>query len=193
MQFRAAEKDDAERIAGLHADSWRRTYRGMMLDEFLDGPVLANRLDEWDRRLSNTPVDRWVCLAMDGSRLVGFICIFGNKDPVWGSCIDNLHVSPDCHRRGIGAVLMGHAAKWLGDAYPGLGVYLWVMSANEQARRFYERLGAKNAGITIKPDPGGGNAPNCRYVWQDPSVLREGTARWICTPTPPKDLSDRKC
>ena len=41
MHFRRAEARDADRIAQLHAESWRRTYRGMMRDEFLDGDVLT--------------------------------------------------------------------------------------------------------------------------------------------------------
>jgi ribosomal protein S18 acetylase RimI-like enzyme len=187
VEFRVAG-DDAERIAELHAQSWRRTYRGMMRDEFLDGPVVANRLDAWQKRLSENLVDRWVYLATDGSQLVGFICVFGNEDPIWGSYIDNLHVSADYHRRGIGAVLMGHAAAWLGARYPGSGVYLWVMMANESARRFYERLGATDAGTIIKCDPGGGHAPNCRYVWRDPAALRQHATEWMPGTTPQIDF-----
>jgi len=37
MNFRRAAACDADRIAQLHAESWRRAYRGMMRDEFLDG------------------------------------------------------------------------------------------------------------------------------------------------------------
>ena len=179
MELRVAVEGDAERIAVLHAESWRRTYRGMMRDEFLDGPAFANRRDAWQQRLSEDLVDRWVYLALDSSRLVGFICVFGHEDATWGSYIDNLHVSPDGQRRGIGAVLMGRAAEWLWGRYPGSGVYLWVMEANASARRFYGRLGASDAGTIIRCDPGGGHAPNCRYVWQDPAALRQRAAQWM--------------
>ena len=45
------------------------------------------------------------------------------------------------------------------------------MEANAAARAFYERLGATNAGTIELEDPGGGYAPNCRYVWARPDLL----------------------
>jgi hypothetical protein len=39
VSFRAAGQDDAHAIAELHADSWRRHYRGAYSDAFLDGDV----------------------------------------------------------------------------------------------------------------------------------------------------------
>lgn len=171
MDFRIAELNDAHSIAALHAESWRRTYRGMMPDEFLDGPVMSNRLAVWRERLNEDRSDRWVCLALDSARLIGFVCVFGNEDPVWGSYIDNLHVAIEYHRMGVGTKLMLRAAQWLDRMYPRSGVYLWVMEANSPARRFYERLGARNGGTSHKRDPGGGCAPNCRYVWAEPKAL----------------------
>jgi hypothetical protein len=66
---------------------------------------------------------------------------------------------------------MRHAAEWLVRVQPERGLYLWVMAANAPARAFYERLGAANAGTVDLEDPGGGRAPNCRYVWARPDLL----------------------
>jgi hypothetical protein len=41
MIYRQAQPVDAPSIAQLHADSWRRTYRGLFSDDFLD-----NRADD---------------------------------------------------------------------------------------------------------------------------------------------------
>lgn len=71
MHFRAAVIDDAELIATLHAESWQRTYRGMMPDGFLDGPVAAERLDAWRNRLRNLSNDLWVDLAFESYRPAG--------------------------------------------------------------------------------------------------------------------------
>ena len=49
-QLRTAGVRDAESMAALHADSWRRTYRGMMADAFLDGAALVNPADRDHRR-----------------------------------------------------------------------------------------------------------------------------------------------
>ena len=169
--LRTARADEAESIAALHTGSWRRTYRGMMTDAFLDGPALDDRRRVWRERLTIPQPGQFVCVADLDSSIVGFICVFANEDPVWGSYIDNLHVAHDMHRSGIGRALMWRAGEWLCAKALQAGVYLWVMEANAPARAFYHRLGATNAGTVDLEDPGGGRAPNCRYVWDAPRLL----------------------
>jgi ribosomal protein S18 acetylase RimI-like enzyme len=171
VTLRDARPRDAEAIALVHTNSWRRTYRGMMTDEFLDGGALANRRQVWRDRLGAPNPSQLVRVAELSSQIIGFICAFADEDPVWGSYVDNLHVSHDRHRRGVGRALMRSAAEWLITMQPEKGVYLWVMEANAPARRFYDRLGATNTGVVVKEDPGGGRAPNCRYVWRDVRLL----------------------
>jgi ribosomal protein S18 acetylase RimI-like enzyme len=108
---------------------------------------------------------------VDGTTVVGFICGFADEDRDWGSYIDNLHVAGTMQGRGIGRALMRAVAEWLEEVQPARGVYLWVMEANAPARGFYEHLEAASAGTIDLMDPGGGHAPNCRYVWASPGVL----------------------
>jgi len=170
-RLRSANAADAEAIATLHTDSWQRTYRGMMSDEFLDGPALENRRSVWRERLAASDSDRLVVVADDGTRIAGFICAFAHGDAGYGAYIDNLHVAHGWKGRGIGRALMRSAAEWICATQPGTGVYLWVMEANVQARAFYDRLGARNVETVEYDDPGGGHAPNCRYVWADARTL----------------------
>ncbi|WP_051695528.1 GNAT family N-acetyltransferase [Caulobacter sp. UNC358MFTsu5.1] len=171
MDFRTARSQDAEAIAALHADSWRRTYRGMMPDAFLDGPVLENRLEIWRARLADGRTDPSVWLGVEHGQVVGFICVHADEDSRWGSLIDNLHVRPESQQMGVGARLMGLAADWLDDQCSGSPVYLWAMKANHGARRFYERLGGRHVESLIKTDVAGGLALNCRYVWRAPAAI----------------------
>ena len=171
VRFRDATIADADTIAWLHTESWRRTYRGMMTDAFLDGGALENRRQVWHERLTTARADQCVRIAEDASSLIGFVCVFAGQDPVWGSYIDNLHVAYAHHRSGVGRALMQQAGQWLSGVRPDEGVYLWVMEANAPARAFYERLGAANAGTIDLTDPGGGHAPNCRYTWSRPRLL----------------------
>ena len=172
--IRPAHAGDADPIARFHTESWQRTYRGMMSDAFLDGGALENRLRVWKERLETPAHNQRVSVAEDASGLIGFICAYSGHDPVWGSYIDNLHVAYRVHGQGVGRALMRDATDWLQHTQPDAGVWLWVMEANTGARAFYERLGASNAGTSDLPDPGGGSAPNCRYVWASPTALRGG-------------------
>lgn len=165
MQYREAIPEDAPQIAALHAQSWQQAYRGILRDEFLDGPVHQNRLDLWQQRLS-TPADNlFVLLALEDQNLCGFVSVFSNDDPVRGALIDNLHVHPTLKGQGLGARLMHEAATWIKQRDRTGCFYLWVYEANLPARRFYEKLGGVNAERVLHDNPGGGSAYCLRYTW----------------------------
>jgi len=167
VDYRTATPADAERVARLHADSWRRAYRGMYTDEFLDGDLDAERLAVWRPRLEAPPRNQYVLLAEDAGRLAGFVCGYADDDPAWGSLIDNLHVSIDARRKGIASELMQRAAQWFASNAKTPAFYLWVLEDNAPARRFYETLGATHP-ETVRRDLQPGNPGNiCRYVWPD--------------------------
>ncbi len=52
VRFRAACSGDAHAIAGLHADSWQRHYRGAFSDAFLDNDDAGYLLPLWTERLA---------------------------------------------------------------------------------------------------------------------------------------------
>ena len=57
MEMRAATIDDVASIASLHADSWRRSYRGIYSDAYLDDEAPAERLLAWTERFANPRAD----------------------------------------------------------------------------------------------------------------------------------------
>jgi GNAT superfamily N-acetyltransferase len=171
IEYRPATAPDAESIADLHARSWRENYRGAFRDAYLDGELPAERLRVWRERLDRPAGNQLVELAVDGANLVGFVCAYGAQDPGWGSLVDNLHVVHALKRSGIGSALMRQAGTWLASRYPDLEVYLWVLEVNSSARRFYEHLGARNAGVSTMETHGGAVVRSCRYTWPRPDVL----------------------
>jgi ribosomal protein S18 acetylase RimI-like enzyme len=173
IEYRQATLRDAKAIASLHAQSWRAHYRGEFTDAFLDGDLPRERLGVWRARLGDPAKSQLVLVAVDGDDLAGFLCAYGRHDVRWGSFIDNIHVARTSKRSGIGASLMEQAGAWLDLHYTGLGVYLWVLEVNSAARRFYERLGAHNAGTSTMETHGGAIVRSCRYIWSDARLLSD--------------------
>ena len=89
--FREATERDAEVIAALHADNWRRHYRGAYLDSYLDGDILAERRHVWSERLKPPRVNQATICAETRGELIGFAHAVFDTDPVWGALLDNLH------------------------------------------------------------------------------------------------------
>lgn len=176
LRYRPAGADDVSAIAALHADSWRRNYRGAFSDAFLDGDVLADRLAVWTDRLQSSPAPSArtiVAVAGDG-RVVGLTHVVLHDDARWGALLDNLHVAHSLKGRGVGTRLMAESARAVLDATPGDGLYLWVLEGNAGARAFYEARGGIFAGREQDVPPGGGMVIGLRYAWPDPSVLLAG-------------------
>jgi GNAT superfamily N-acetyltransferase len=167
VEYRTATIADAEAIATLHADSWRRTYRGMYSDEFLDGDLVGERIGVWTQRLRNPAANQYVLLAESSGHLGGFVCGYADEDATWGSLVDNLHVRIDFRRQGIAAELMRRAADWFAANAKTSAFYLWVLEGNVGARRFYETLGATHAETVTLTLQSGNSGTTCRYVWPD--------------------------
>jgi GNAT superfamily N-acetyltransferase len=173
MICRRATLQDSESIARLHASSWQAHYRGILKEEFLNSQVHENRLQLWQSRLENPPPNQYVLVALQEDTLCGFACVYFKEDPLWGSLLDNLHVSADYKGQGIGTRLLKSAAFWACRQDPAIPFYLWVYAGNESARKFYERLGAVNTQTQVADNPDGGQAAVCRYVWRQVNQLVE--------------------
>lgn len=153
-RFRRAVANDVEQIAALHADSWRRYYRGAYADSFLDGDVVADRRSVWSARLA-AQNDNETVVAEIAGRLVGFIHVVFDDDQRWGSLVDNLHVVHDHRRTGIGTQLLGRAASAVGARAMSDAIYLWVLQQNTAAQRFYSAHGATCVETAMVSPPGG--------------------------------------
>jgi GNAT superfamily N-acetyltransferase len=182
--FRSAGPADAAAIAQLHADSWRRHYRGAYSDAFLDGDVLADRLEVWAQRLRQAAPNRCTLVAEDGG-VVGFANTYFDDDPTWGALLDNLHVAHGHKRRGIGARLLALTAEALLERPQPTGLYLWVLEQNQDARGFYEARGASCVERSPVAPPGGiasrltGSPMGLRYSWPQPGALLKIAGRQL--------------
>ena len=182
LRFRSAEAGDAAAVARLHADSWRRHYRGAFSDSFLDGDVAGYLLARWTAQLgAPDPRARTIVAELDGE-VAGLAHTRLGDDAAWGALLDNLHVSSERKRLGIGTRLMALTARAVLDSSPGSGLYLWVLEQNAGARAFYTARGGRCVETAEVSPPGGdptrlnGRPRSQRLVWPDPSrlLLTEG-------------------
>ncbi len=178
--FSPAGAGDAGRIAALHADSWRRHYRGAYADAYLDGDLLSERSKVWSARL-NSPAGTATIIAERAGRLVGFVHVVLETDARWGSLIDNLHVDHSEHRAGIGAELMAYAARVVLANAGSPAFHLWVLQQNTRAQMFYLAHGGIRVETGIVTAPCGnptflnGTPGKYRMAWPDATRL-VGTA-----------------
>ena len=164
-------------VAALHADSWRRHYRGAYSDAFLDGDVAVDRLAVWTDRLGRRDSGSCTILAEDDGRLIGFAHTVFDESPRWGALLDNIHVAHSHQRRGVGSGLLARTAEVIAGRREQTGLYLWVLEQNVGGQAFYEARGARRVERAQVATPGGvagrlnGSPHKLRYAWDDPSPL----------------------
>jgi predicted N-acetyltransferase YhbS len=171
VEIRAFQPADVEAVAALHARSWRTAYRGILDDKYLDGPIVPERREFWRERLARPGADHVSLLAVDDGTAVGFAFALVDHDPVWGTLLDNLHVSPERRGGRIGTKLLYALTERLARRSTE-GIHLWVFEGNVRTRRYYERLGAAVIERQEAPAPGGGMVAEWRYAWRSVDDLR---------------------
>ncbi len=167
MIIRRAGAGDADAIAALHADSWRRHYRGAYADAYLDGDLDGDRRAVWRSRFAD-PTGTATFVAEDGGALAGFVHVVLDDDERWGSLVDNLHVVTGRRHGGVGTALHGHAvdAVLAGAQRPRL--FLWVLEQNTAAQRFYRSRGGvhvETVAVGGAPHRLNGTPMKQRMVW----------------------------
>jgi ribosomal protein S18 acetylase RimI-like enzyme len=175
VQYLDATDRDADSIASLHADSWRRHYRGAYLDAYLDGDVVADRQEVWRSRLAQPNQGQFTVIARQGNELLGFAHTILDEDPRWGSLLENLHIQSDLKRTGIGSRLLSEAARRLLTLRPEGSLHLWVLAQNTAAQSFYDARGGSRVETQLRGSfPGGGRALGHRYYWTNSTRLLIG-------------------
>jgi ribosomal protein S18 acetylase RimI-like enzyme len=164
VEVRAAAPVDAARIALVHVESWRAWYRGLVPQPILDRLSVERRATFWTDRLAEPGETRtWV--ASRENRIVGFAGTALPSDPAMppGTAeLEMIYLLPDMAGRGVGRRLMALAVGDLVERGFELAI-LWVFTANDRARRFYERGGWQPDGSAQDLDFDGTPIEEVRY------------------------------
>ncbi|MGW2177135.1 N-acetyltransferase family protein [Streptomyces sp. NPDC001732] len=163
MEIRTGGRGDAEQVAALHVESWRTAYAGIMPADFLNGPLLEDRLELWRGRLDEPHPGAALFVAESAGEMTGFAYLMPRPDG--RLLLDNLHARPGRTGSGIGGRLLRHAFAWADDEHPGRAVYLEVLRANTRAISFYERHGALRTDERVCRFEQGFELPELEYTW----------------------------
>lgn len=166
LELRLATPSDADAVAAIHTASWRTAYRGILDDEFLDGPLDSYSRDRWRAwftLIGGPPAH--LLLAELGSVPVGFLCVV-HSGGEFGDLVANLHVLVEARRGGVGRQLLREGARLVQEQGHS-AMHLWVYSTNSEAIRFYEREGGYAESEQPHLAADGQMRPSRRYVWRD--------------------------
>jgi ribosomal protein S18 acetylase RimI-like enzyme len=156
--IRAATAGDAEAIATIHVRSWRDAYRDLLSAELLDTLSIEARTARWlatiTARTAEILVAELPATASEprstGAALIGFTTVAAAPDDGPSAAeLGALYVDPSHVGRGAGRALWLAALERL-RARAFITVGLWVFSANDRARRFYEAAGFAADPATVK-------------------------------------------
>lgn len=176
---REATALDAEAIARVRVLSWQGAYRGIIDDSVLDAMSIESDRDRWLRRLSpGSGEPGFTRVAADErGRVVGFAAAGparargAPQQPRVGE-LYLLYLVPAAQRRGLGTRLVRSAARGL-DARGLHAMVVWVLERNASARRFYERLGGREAGRR-DTSVGMQRLTEVMYAWESIGPLLQG-------------------
>lgn len=149
---RPATDDDLRAIGALHFRSRAAAYAGILSPEALAFGSPEAMGEWWAERWRWERDTHRLTVATDGGTLAGFSYL-GPSEQDGVAELYAIHADPAYLGTGVGRTLMLDALP----ALAGLGdrAVLWVLAANERARRFYEQGGWAVDG-TIRTEPIGG-------------------------------------
>jgi GNAT superfamily N-acetyltransferase len=164
--IRAMTLADCERVAEIRVHGWRRAYRGLMPQPYLDALSVAENAERQRTRLARGDGTGADLVAEEDGRVVGWACHGPYRHgeartadaELYALYVDGAH-----HGRGIGRSLLAESVRRC-SAAGHARMLLWVLEKNARARRFYEHRGFYPDGAQEAFEVAGALVPEVRYV-----------------------------
>jgi ribosomal protein S18 acetylase RimI-like enzyme len=162
---------DALALGLVHVRAWRETYPGILPQAALNrmSPVMHARRFAHD--LTRAKAGQVTLIAEGGEGAVGYVsgALVGGEGRGADAEVFTLYVVRDAQRAGVGRALLKSAARVL-QAEGAKSLMLFVLSRNERARGFYERLGGE-AFAEVASNGWGQGLTETAYRWPDIATL----------------------
>jgi len=148
-------------VGALHFRSRGAAYARILSAEALASPGAAALAEWWSERWKWEQETHRLTVAEDFERIVGFSYV-GPSETAGAAELYAIHVDPAVVGTGVGRRLMEDALARLAEL-GGERAVLWVLEANERARRFYHQGGWSPDGETRVEPIGGEPVRQLRY------------------------------
>jgi 3-deoxy-manno-octulosonate cytidylyltransferase (CMP-KDO synthetase) len=139
---RKATIDDVPQIAGVHVESWQKSFRGIAPQKFLDNLSIEKREKAFRERFFDEDYKMFVAETAE-NKIVGFADFGKGRDdqPEYKSELYAIYLLPEFQRKGIGGELFKNGVKDLLErGYNSM--YLQSLEVSPY-RAFYEKMGGK--------------------------------------------------
>lgn len=161
MSFEIVEMTETyyEGKAYVHFAAWLETYRGLVPDRYLK----RRTLEDCRKFTTENPQNTYVALV--NGKVSGFLWYsptaraFTKRSKTSEICA--LYVLKDYQGLGIGKALMEACLKVL----PCETTILYVLKGNQKAAAFYEHMGFRFTGKTMRMDTGDGVLEELEMIW----------------------------
>lgn len=145
--IRQGKKEDAQKIAKIKIDNWRKTYLNIFSDDFLENLELNQETKKYINNLENKNV-----LVYETQEPIAY-CYYGNRAetntfPDYEAEIFALYVKNDCQEHGVGTKLLQYAINDLSKN--NNKILLWCAKENTRAISFYQKNGLEIIGETTE-------------------------------------------
>jgi ribosomal protein S18 acetylase RimI-like enzyme len=162
---------DAEALGRVHVRTWRETYPGLLPGRYLErmSPKLHARRFHHD--LMRTTPGRATLIAEGAEGAVGYAhgVLLSGEGRAADAEVETLYVLREAQRCGVGRALLTACARVL-KAEGAASLMLFVLTGNQPARRFYERLGGE-AFAEVASRGWGQDLTETAYRWKDIGTL----------------------
>lgn len=141
MNIREANAEDIEPIASLYVMNWKKTYVGLLPDNFLNGLTVNEGIKKWQEYLSKEK--HRIFVAYENEKILGFSAC--KEDEELKNCLylDSLHVSETSRGKGVGTKLINTVGSYAYiKGYEHMSIC--IVKGNDNAKRIYEKMGAKH-------------------------------------------------
>ncbi|MBO4813071.1 GNAT family N-acetyltransferase [Candidatus Saccharibacteria bacterium] len=141
--IRSLTKDDVVGAAQVVVEGWRKAYKGIIDDEYLDSLDVDARAQGFAECVGD---DNFIVAVLDG-KVVG-LCrfVFDNSFSPDIDYVDSelmaIYTHPDLKGQGIGAKMFKYAVKKLKDDGKRTMI-VWCLKDNVDSVKFYEHMGGE--------------------------------------------------